>query len=75
MIYRDGNTLYFSRWAETPEYLEYVVAVNVETGEEISVEKGNLYRMPDGSFWLVKSALSENDITDNASTPDGAVGP
>lgn len=53
MIYRDGNTLYFSRWAETPEYLEYVVAVNVETGEEISVEKGNLYRMPDGSFWLV----------------------
>ena len=32
---------------------EYVVAVNVETGEEISVEKGNLYRMPDGSFWLV----------------------
>lgn len=53
MVYRDGNILYFSRWLEEPKYREYVVAVDIRTGKELSKKEGSLHRMPNGSFWLV----------------------
>ena len=53
MICRDGNVLFLSRWVEDPVYHEYVVTIDMETGEELCVEKGNLYLMPDGSLWNI----------------------
>ena len=53
LICRNGTILYFSRWTEDPFYHEYVVTVDMETGEEICVEKGSLYLMPDGNLWNI----------------------
>lgn len=53
VLYRNGNVLYLSRWMENPHYHEYVVTVDINTGEEINVERGSLYLMPDGTFWNV----------------------
>ncbi len=37
----------------SPKYREYVVAVDIRTGKELSKKEGSLHRMPNGSFWLV----------------------
>lgn len=53
ILYRNGSVLYFYRWVEEPKYQEFIVTIDIETGEEIEVEKGSLYRMPDGTLWNV----------------------
>ena len=53
VLYRDQNKLYSSRWVEEPEYMEFVVVRDIETGEVIEEYEGSMYHMPDGRFWIV----------------------
>ncbi len=49
--YRDGDRLYSWRWVEEPYYRELLVTRSFKTGELLSCEPGNVYRMPNGELW------------------------
>lgn len=52
--FREGDTLWFSRWYEDPDYREEAVARRFPTGELLGRRRGSLTELPDGSWWLLE---------------------
>lgn len=52
-MFRSGKKLYFSSWAEDPEYQEEIIVRNIRTGEIIQRIPGALKIMPDGQKWIL----------------------
>ncbi|MDO5292276.1 MAG: hypothetical protein Q4F05_05950 [bacterium] len=53
LMFRYDEKLYFHDWYENPEYHEEVVVRDLNTGLVLERFSGNIYRMPDGSYWRV----------------------
>ena len=45
--------MYFASWDENPEYEDFIVVRDYESGEVKSVEKGSIFRMPNGEMWKI----------------------
>lgn len=51
--FRNGDDMYFASWDENPEYEDFIVVRDYETGEVKSIEKGSIFRMPNGEMWKI----------------------
>lgn len=51
--FRNGDDMYFASWDENPEYEDFIVVRDYESGEVKSVEKGSIFRMPNGEMWKI----------------------
>ncbi len=51
--FRNRDDMYFASWDENPEYEDFVVVRNYESGEVKRVEKGSIFRMPNGEMWKI----------------------
>ncbi len=51
--FRNGEDMYFASWDENPEYEDFIVVRDYESGEVKSVEKGSIFRMPNGEMWKI----------------------
>ena len=51
--FRKGDDMYFASWDENPEYEDFIVVRDYESGEVKSVEKGSIFRMPNGEMWKI----------------------
>lgn len=51
--FRNGDDMYFASWDENPEYEDFVVVRDYEGGEVKRVEKGSIFRMPNGEMWKI----------------------
>ena len=52
--FRDGDSLYFRRWEEDPNYREEVVVRQFPTGEVLEMLPGTLQELPMGQYWLLQ---------------------
>lgn len=55
-VFLDGNIyfyMYFASWDENPEYEDFIVVRDYETGEVKSIEKGSIFRMQNGEMWKI----------------------
>ena len=53
VCFRDGDKLYCSRWVEDPEYHEYMVIRDIQTGEILHEEEGSILRLADEVYWKI----------------------
>ncbi|BBF43779.1 hypothetical protein lbkm_2467 [Lachnospiraceae bacterium KM106-2] len=53
LMFRQDEKLYFNDWYENPEYHEEVVVRDINTGLVMERFCGNIYRMPDGTYWRI----------------------
>lgn len=51
--FRNGDDMYFASWDENPEYEDFIVVRDYETGEVKSIEKGSIFRMQNGEMWKI----------------------
>ena len=51
--FRNGEDMYFASWDENPEYEDFIVVRDYESGEVKSVERGSIFRMPNGEMWKI----------------------
>lgn len=51
--FRNGDDMYFASWDENPEYEDFIAVRDYESGEVKSVEKGSIFRMPNGEMWKI----------------------
>ena len=51
--FRNGDDMYFASWDENPEYEDFIVVRDYESGEVKSIEKGSIFRMPNGEMWKI----------------------
>jgi len=52
-FYRDGDSLYFSRWFEDPDYREETVVRDISDGHITAVFPGGMSVMPGGEKWFL----------------------
>lgn len=52
-LFRDEESMYFSQWEEAPDYREYVIVRDYETGRIKKRFAGYLQRMAGGVYWQV----------------------
>lgn len=52
--FRNGDDMYFASWDENPEYEDFIVVRDYESGEvNKSMERGSIFRMPNGEMWKI----------------------
>lgn len=50
-FYREENRLYFAAWYEDPDYREETIIRDINSGEVIEKQPGDITIMPDGQLW------------------------
>lgn len=50
-LFRDENKMYFSQWEEAPDYREYMIVRDFDTGRIREKTPGCLCRLPGGVYW------------------------
>lgn len=51
--FRNGDDMYFASWDENPEYEDFIVVRDYESGEVKSMQRGSIFRMPNGEMWKI----------------------
>lgn len=51
--FRHGDDMYFASWDENPEYEDFIVVRDYESGEVKSMEREIIFRMPNREMWKI----------------------